>query len=103
MYEGVPIAVPMRVASMPDPASRMRATPKSRTFTFGVLGDEDVPGLDVAMDDADLVTLREEVEHGLEDPQRLLERDLAAGPMAELVERPALEQVHDEERLAGDR
>ena len=49
------------------------------------VGDEDVPGLDVAMDDADLVALREEVEHGLEDAQRLLERDLTAGLVTELV------------------
>ena len=34
MYEGVPMAVPARVASTPEFASRMRATPKSSTFTW---------------------------------------------------------------------
>jgi len=33
MYDGVPMAVPMRVASRFDPTSRIRATPKSSTFT----------------------------------------------------------------------
>ena len=37
MYEGVPMAVPARVASMLESDSRMRATPKSSTFTSPVL------------------------------------------------------------------
>ena len=45
MYEGVPMAVPMRVASMPDPGSRMRATPKSSTFTLPSLVMKMFPGL----------------------------------------------------------
>jgi len=46
------------------------------------------------------MTAGEQIEDGLEDAERVLEGHLAAGAMPELVEGAALEQVHDEERLA---
>lgn len=45
MYEGVPMAVPIRVASTPEPGSRMRATPKSSTFTSPASVMKMLPGL----------------------------------------------------------
>ena len=58
--------------------SRSRASPKSSTFTIPVLREEQVAGLDVAMDDVARVERREDVEHLIGDREDVAERqDLA--------------------------
>ncbi|MFO0617318.1 MAG: hypothetical protein U0414_32280 [Polyangiaceae bacterium] len=52
------------------------------------------------MDDADLVALREEVEHGVEDREELVDGHPVAAALHELGERHPFEELHDEERLA---
>ena len=51
MYVGVPTAIPVRVSVSPPATLTARAMPKSAT-SARPLGEEDVLGLDVAMDDA---------------------------------------------------
>ena len=59
MTEPVPVA----------PPSVKRATPKSMIFTVPSTAEEDVGGLDVAVDDADLVRVGQAVQH-LQDHDR---------------------------------
>jgi hypothetical protein len=97
VYDGVPIAVPARVASavLACP-SRIRATPKSSTFT--------APSAQrkmVSVDDAHVMALREQVEHRVEDLQGALGREGAARRHARVVEGLAVEQLHHEEGLAA--
>jgi hypothetical protein len=63
------------------------------------VGDEDVGRLDVAVDDARVVERLQGVERLLGDVERLGHRGLAAEALPELLERLALEELHDEERL----
>ena len=61
--------------------------------------EEQVRGLDVAVDDARQVVRVQDVERLRSEVERLGYRHLAATLLPELLERVALEQFHDEERL----
>ena len=62
----------------------------------GAVREQDVAGLDVAVNDAALVRVREPARHVLEDADRLGNRERAlADPFAE---RRSLDEGHDEER-----
>jgi hypothetical protein len=61
--------------------------------------DEDVRGLEIAVDDALRVEARQRLEDVGGDAERLDRRHLSVLPLPELLHRLALEQLHDEERL----
>ena len=61
--------------------------------------EEDVRGLQVAVDDADGVARREAIEHGVGDPEHLRDRHHAPGALPRLADGLPLEELHHEERL----
>jgi hypothetical protein len=64
-------------------------------------GHEEVLGLEIAVDDAALVGRGEDVEQRVGDRQHLVEREAPARPrLRPLLERLALEQLHDQKRPA---
>ena len=57
-------------------ASRSVAMPKSRTLTLPVSRDQDVLGLDVAVDDQVLMRVRDGGTHLNEEPQAIVQREI---------------------------
>ncbi len=64
-----------------------------------LLRNEDVRGLDVAVDDADLVERLQRVERLARDVERIGHGHLSAHAFPHLLERLAFEELHDEKRL----
>ena len=96
----MPTTSPVRVSTS-SPASC--ATPKSVSFAaarreVGDVRDDHVLRLDVAVDDAALVGVRERVGEREADPQHVAVRQLVGG--LELRERAALDQLGDEVAVA---
>ena len=63
------------------------------------VGDEDVRGLEIAVDDVDRVTRREAVDDALADLEHAADGHRAAALLPGVADGLAEEQLHDEERL----
>ena len=72
------------------------ASPKSRIFTWPPVGDEDVPGFDVAVDDAACVRRVQRIGNLDSDVQHLVRLERTAGKA--IAKRLSLHQLHDDER-----
>ncbi len=98
MYEGVPRSTPTSVSSSPF-CPDMRAMPKSMSLgtdlARGGAREEDVLGLDVAVDDVLAVRGDERAHDGHQDVERLLDREPAA-LLEVAAQADAVEQLLDD-------
>ena len=77
-----------------------RAMPKSMTFTAPGLGEHDVGGLEIAMDDAQAVSVRERGQRLHAEVRGLRSCGERAFARHERLERLAAHELHDHEPLA---
>ena len=84
---------PVRVRSCPVVA--IRATPKSRIFTWPPRQHHDVAGFDVPVHDALLMGVVQPVAHLSHDREPVFERQAVVAD--DLAQLPAVEQLHDDE------
>jgi hypothetical protein len=100
MYAGVPIVDPVFVAFDAFDSSRKRAIPKSSTFTLSRARQENVLGLDVAMDDPLRMGGDEHVEQLIRDGEHVVLAEPPAEADAPLFERLSVEELHEQKRGA---
>ena len=100
----VPRISPEKVRPESPTPRKLLARPKSEILTrqpFGRLGDQDVLGLDVAVDEAELVGLFQPLEHLAGEAASLLDRIAAGIGLGERFQVGARDVFHGEPELAS--
>ena len=100
MNEGVPSTRPNIESLLCDGAVEDARDAEVEQLEDAVVADEDVLGLEVAMDDAGGVDGAEDVHQLVAEVEGLDDRDAVAALLAQGLERVALEEVHREEDAA---